>query len=302
MYLLAQLLEDHFPHHLISPYTLIIVLFFVIFFLNVVRIFDVGLFARPIWYDLKKYRIPKLFARRNMKNNTGEEVETIISRPEFLTAASASDENDGVAFFDWRVLLINNVNNKQSRSPVHVHVHEATVTTSDIDLMLHQNNSRYLREADLARFEWLVDSGLFHSAWNAGLSFVTASQTIRYRRELRFGVKYKIVTRCVGWDAKAVFLEQLFVVVVGSDCEVHAILEVREGIVVPKKIKDKFPQTADAPLTWIMREVLKWDYRQIPQDEKQPPRDFANWLTFLSDNYTRVIGFGSPTTHSKKIN
>lgn len=264
MLFLARLLEHYLPSDVVSPYSLIVLLVFCCFLLNILGRFDIELLWAPIWYDIKKYRLPNLVRKITFQK------PLVISRPELLVGGGGDE---------WR-LAENTL------------VDSYRVTTKDIDLMIHQNNARYLTRADIARFKWLHDSGLFHACWFAGLSPVTASQTIRYRRELRFGVTYSIVTRCVGWDAKAIFIEQLFTV----NDEVHAILEVREGISVPKKIKDKFPMTAEAPLTWVMREILKWDKKQVPADEKLPPGDFANWLSFLHDNYSRVISYGSPAS------
>ena len=95
------------------------------------------------------------------------------------------------------------------------------------------------------------------------------------------------MTRCVGWDAKAIFLEHLFVV--GKEENVHAILEVREGIAVPKKMKEKYPETASAPLTWVMRNILKWDRETVP-DTKELPNDVDKWNQFLVENSLRITG------------
>lgn len=260
--MLSKLIEENFPENIISPFTVISFLLCALIFAIFIRCFDVAIFIRPLWYDFTKFRVPNLLRRITFQKLL------VISRPELVVGGLGDD---------WKTAQ-------------HVCIHKAVVSSHDLDLMFHMNNSRYLREADIARFKFLHDTGLFHACWFRGVSLVTASQTIRYRREIRSGVRYEIVTRCVGYDAKALFIEHVFVV----KGEVHAILEVREGIAVPKKIKEKFPQTENAPLTWVMRDILKWNKTQVPLDLCPPPADFSGWLEFLHSNYSRVIGVSSP--------
>lgn len=265
--MIAAFIEQNFPHNLLSPYSCIALLLGVIFFLSIIRKFDVGIFVAPLYFDLVNYRLQNLFRRITFQK------PYVISGKELLVGGGGDD---------WT-------------KAEHTTVYDTQVTTSDIDIMMHMNNARYLRNLDIARFEWLHKSGLFHAAWFKGCAFVTASQTIRYRRELRHGVNYRIITRCTGWDKKAVFLEHLFCV---KD-EIHAISEWRGGISVPRKMKEKYPQTAEAPMTWIVTDVLKWT--DVPEIKK-PSADIDNWLNFLNDNYTRVIGDPSSPTSPKKKN
>ena len=276
--MLSQIIEDNFPHQLVSPYQLISILFSLLLFTFFINKFDIGLFAFPLWYDFRNYRL------KNWIRKITFQKPYVISRPELLTQGADGNE----VFDSWKL---------SSSSVTTTTRHSTKVSVSDLDLMFHANNARYLREADFARFEWLHKSGLFHACWFNGLSVVTASQTIRYRRELPFGCKYTIVTRCTGWDPKAIFLEHLFVVSGGNnknkkdDEQVHAILEVREGIAVPKKMKEKYPETATAPLTWVMRNKLKWDKNTVP-DVRATPKDVEQWNQFLVDNSQRITGGG----------
>jgi acyl-CoA thioesterase FadM len=258
--MIADLIENYFPRHVISPYSCITILLGMICFFAVIRLFDLGLIIGPVYYDLVNYRF-----RSWLNKITFQKKPFVISRPELVTGGGGDD---------WT-------------QAEHTTIYDTYVSTFDIDLMFHMNNARYLRNADLARFEYLHASGLFHAAWFRGAAFVTASQTIRYRREIKFGQKYRIITRCTGWDRKALFIEHVFCV----KNEVHAILEVREGISVPKKIKEKYPLSADAPMLWIANEVLKWE--NFPEF-KRPSADVDIWLKFFNDNYTRV--FGDPSS------
>src|SRR4051812_43699660 len=77
---------------------------------------------------------------------------------------------------------------------------ELRVRPSDCDLNLHVNNGRFLTLMDLGRIDHAGRSGLIglfrRERWNP----VAAGATIRFRRELRLGSRYRIVTRVVGWD------------------------------------------------------------------------------------------------------
>lgn len=300
--MLAKLLEDIYPQDLISPFQLIIVLLVLLIATLVINMFDVGIFTSLIFFDLIHYRLRYWFNKFILFRKQ----PFVISRPElFLAGGSgrAGETESGTTDDEtkrrqkeqqeeWKKTLAEIANRDTLLSSSGTMTfHHAKVTTSDLDMMLHCNNARYLREADLARFAWLHQSGVFHACWFNGLSPVTASQTIRYRRELPFQCRYTIVTRCVGWDGKAIFLEQLFVV----KGDIHAVLEVREGISVPRRLKEKFPETATAPLTWVMRNKLKWEKSVVP-DVKVLPKDVENWNQFLVDNSTRVVIAGGGGT------
>jgi acyl-CoA thioesterase FadM len=164
-----------------------------------------------------------------------------------------------------------------------------------------------MREADVARFKWMTDTGIFHAGYARGMAFVTAAQTIRYRRELAFNQRYRIVTRALGWDGKAVFIEQRFVVdkkhhhhhhhgsASPADEEVHAVLIVREGVMVSKAAKTKFPKTADAPVHFVLHDVLGWPTDRVPE-MRSPPPDVAAWLDTIQATHARVTGASAPSS------
>ncbi|XP_044514234.1 protein THEM6 isoform X1 [Gracilinanus agilis] len=58
------------------------------------------------------------------------------------------------------------------------------VLPSDIDLLLHMNNARYLREADVARAAHLTRCGVLGALRALGAHFVLASSCVRYRRSM----------------------------------------------------------------------------------------------------------------------
>ncbi|MCU1438385.1 MAG: thioesterase family protein [Naasia sp.] len=109
------------------------------------------------------------------------------------------------------------------------------VWPGDLDELRHVNNGVYLSMLDLPRTELLQRSGLWSRMRAAGVYPVVAAQTIAYRKSLQLWQRFTIESRVLGYDDRAVFIEQRFVV----DGEVYARAYVlgrflrRTGGVVP---------------------------------------------------------------------
>ncbi|KAK1331850.1 hypothetical protein QTO34_007526, partial [Cnephaeus nilssonii] len=85
------------------------------------------------------------------------------------------------------------------------------VLPSDLDLLLHMNNARYLREADVARAAHLARCGVLGALRTLGARAVLAASCARYRRSLRLLEPFEVRTRLLGWDDRAFYLEARFV-------------------------------------------------------------------------------------------
>ncbi len=83
--------------------------------------------------------------------------------------------------------------------------------TSDLDFMLHMNNSKYVRELDYGRYDYLERSGIVKLMMKNKFSFVQNAATIRFRRALELFHPFSIVTKVVYFDAKFMFFEQQIV-------------------------------------------------------------------------------------------
>lgn len=59
-------------------------------------------------------------------------------------------------------------------------------------MVTHMNNSRYLREYDFARFDYLMRTGLLDEIMRKGGNFPVAAATIRYRQPLWMFSLYKV--------------------------------------------------------------------------------------------------------------
>lgn len=86
------------------------------------------------------------------------------------------------------------------------------VAPSDLDVLRHMNNGKYLTIMDLGRVDLMQRAGMWDALNQRGWYPVVAGQTITYRRSLKLGQRFDLQTRVVGFDDRWIFLEQAFVV------------------------------------------------------------------------------------------
>ena len=98
------------------------------------------------------------------------------------------------------------------------------VLPSDIDYLMHMNNSKYLREMDFGRMRTYYESGMREMTRPLGAVPVVSAISIRYRKSLQLWQRFSLSTKTVHWDDNATYLEQRFV---GSDGFVYAIAMVK---------------------------------------------------------------------------
>lgn len=86
------------------------------------------------------------------------------------------------------------------------------VLPNDLDVQRHINNGVYLSLMDLGRLDLLVRTGGWKRMRDFGCYPVIASETITFRKSLQLWQRYTLETRIAGYDEKAVYIEQRFVV------------------------------------------------------------------------------------------
>lgn len=84
------------------------------------------------------------------------------------------------------------------------------VWPTDLDVFRHMNNGLYLTIMDLARLDLMLRSGFWARVKAAGWYPVVVAETVQFRRSLNLFESFEIETRVLGWDDKAVLLEQQF--------------------------------------------------------------------------------------------
>lgn len=140
------------------------------------------------------------------------------------------------------------------------------VVPTDLDLIGHVNNGKYLTMMDLGRVDLMRRSGFWKQLKKLGWYPVVAGQFITYRRSLKLWQKFEIHTRLLGVDARWIYIEQNFVsrgklyahAVIrarflkrqGGSVEISEIAEavggLPENFIVPQWIQDWSDDSTDA--------------------------------------------------------
>ncbi len=84
------------------------------------------------------------------------------------------------------------------------------VWPTDLDVLMHMNNGRYLTLMDLGRADAIIRSGVRAILNDRDWYPVVASEAIRFRESLPMFARFEIRTRTLGWDDKSFYLRQLF--------------------------------------------------------------------------------------------
>ncbi|KAM9097155.1 protein THEM6 [Sarcophilus harrisii] len=134
------------------------------------------------------------------------------------------------------------------------------VLPSDLDLLLHMNNARYLREADVARAAHLARCGVLGALRALGAHAVLAASCARYRRSLRLLEPFEVRTRLLGWDGRAFYLESRFLS--GRDGFVCALLLFRQHVL---------GTTPDQVVQYLCK-------RRVESPEL--PEDLQHWINY----------------------
>lgn len=100
-----------------------------------------------------------------------------------------------------------------------------TTLPTDLDLLRHMNNGRYLSLMDLGRWDLLVRTGLMDAMKEHGWYAVVSAETITFRKSLTLGQRFDIESRLLGHDDRAIFLEHR--VVVNGEIYARAIVGAR---------------------------------------------------------------------------
>lgn len=99
------------------------------------------------------------------------------------------------------------------------------VLPTDIDVLRHLNNGRYLSLFDLGRWDLLTRAGLVSAMSKKGWYAVVAAETITFRRSLELWQRFDLETRLIGHDDRAVYLEHR--ALVGHEIYARAIIRAR---------------------------------------------------------------------------
>jgi YbgC/YbaW family acyl-CoA thioester hydrolase len=82
------------------------------------------------------------------------------------------------------------------------------VWLTDLDELRHMNNGVYLALLDHARLDLMLRSGAWQKMRDAKVYPVVTAQSIAYRKSLELGQRFQIESRIIGYDDRAVYIEQ----------------------------------------------------------------------------------------------
>jgi acyl-CoA thioesterase FadM len=99
------------------------------------------------------------------------------------------------------------------------------VVPTDLDVLRHMNNARYLALLDLGRLDLMLRCGFWAQLDEHGWYPVVSAQTITYKRSLTLGQRFVLVTRVLGFDERAGYMEQTFLV--GDTVSARAVVQAR---------------------------------------------------------------------------
>ena len=132
----------------------------------------------------------------------------------------------------------------------------------DLDLWNELNNGRTLTLYDLGRMPLARRTGLDRVLRANRWGITVAGNTTRYRKRVQAFDRLDMVSRCIGWDARFVYMEQSMWK--GDDCTSQVIIRSAivgsAGIVPPTDLIKALGETIQSPalqdwvLAWIAAE------------------------------------------------
>lgn len=129
----------------------------------------------------------------------------------------------------------------------------------DIDPWKELNNGRTLTLFDLGRIPMATRTGLIKVLRANRWGIAVAGNSTRYRRRVRAFQRIEMRSRCIGWDARFIYMEQGMWL--GSECSSHILIRAAftsaDGIVQPSKVlaemgvPEQSPELPDWVQAWI---------------------------------------------------
>jgi acyl-CoA thioesterase FadM len=142
------------------------------------------------------------------------------------------------------------------------------VLPTDIDILGHMNNGRYLSFLDLARVNYLIRAKLFFTLAQKKIYGVVAGEMIRFKKPINLFKQFQIVTRLIGWDKNFFYIwhtfkmgDELCAIAVVKICFLHK----KKGRLTTDDILPIFGLDAEA------KELPSWIH-----DWKEVERNFQN--------------------------
>lgn len=136
----------------------------------------------------------------------------------------------------------------------------------DIDGFLEMNNGRILTILDLGRTVLAKRVGLLKILRENRWGLTMAGTSVRYRKRIKPFVRFKMVSRAVGWDHRFFYIDQS--IWINDECAVQALyrsaITDKNGIVAPQRAFDHINGNSTSP------ELPQWVHNWIEADNTRP--------------------------------
>ena len=110
------------------------------------------------------------------------------------------------------------------------------VWPTDLDVLRHMNNGKYLSLMDVGRYDLMQRNGVLDLFKTEGWYPVVVNQTISYRKSLNPWMKFTMESRILGLDEQAVYLEQRMVRPAPADSPIAGQPEIYARAVIRARI------------------------------------------------------------------
>lgn len=150
--------------------------------------------------------------------------------------------------------------------PLGTHVSHHRCWPQDIDQFIEMNNGRILTILDLGRTGLAQRVGLLRALRQNRWGLTIAGSSVRYRKRIKPFVKFRIVSKAVGWSERFFYLEQT--IWIGDECAVQALYRSavtnKKGIVNPARVFEAVGIDGPSP------EKPAWVQAWIDADNTRP--------------------------------
>jgi len=140
----------------------------------------------------------------------------------------------------------------------------------DIDPWQDLNNGRILTLFDLGRIALSSRTGLGATLMRNRWGIVVAGNTTRYRKRITMMQRFEMRTRCIGWDARFVYMEQSMWR--DEECCNHILIRgaitSKAGIVPPQKVVEAMGHRGESPALplWVQEWIVADQIRPWPPE------------------------------------
>lgn len=154
------------------------------------------------------------------------------------------------------------------------------VLPTDIDMLGHLNNGRYLTYMDLGRVDFINRTGALAAMTRRKIYPVVGQASMAYRRSLDLWKPFAIETAIIGADERGIYLEQRFVV--GGEVHARGVVQGRfiqrghGALKIPGLVDVLAEAGIDVELPPMPEDAALWSQKNaLPPSKAPAPSDWG---------------------------